>query len=73
MFLGSHRSYNPILTYKVIALSIAIPLSHMCYLAFAASQDLLIAQENFEDHIIRFGRLQFVEQKCQPLNMNMNG
>ena len=73
MFLGSYRNCSPIITYMVIALSIAIPLSHMCYLAFAASQNLLIAQENFEDHIIRFGRLQFVEQKCQPLNMNMNG
>ena len=63
MFLGSPRSYNPILTYEVIALSTAIPLSHMFCLTFAVWKDLFIAQANFEDHIIKFGRLQFVERK----------
>ena len=72
IFLGSHRSCSPILTYKVIVLSIAIPLCHMFYLAFAASKNLFITRANFEDHIITFGRLQFVERKCQPLNINVN-
>ena len=72
MFLGSHRSCNPIFTYEVIALSTAIPLSHMFYLAFATSKNLFIAQANFEDHIIKFGRLQFVERKWQPLNIYVN-
>ena len=72
MFLGSPRSCNPILTYEVIALSTAIPLSHMFCLAFAVWKDLFIAQANFEDHIIKFGRLQFVERKWQPLKINVN-
>ena len=66
IFLGSHRSCSPILICKVIA------LSHIFHLAFAASNDLFIAGANFEDHIIKFGRLQFVERKCQPLNINVN-
>ena len=66
--LGSHRSCSPILTYKVVALSIAIPFSHIFYLAFAASNNLFITRANFKDHIIKFGRLQFIERKCQPLN-----
>ena len=72
IFLGSHRSCSPILTYKVIVLSITIPLSHMFYLGFAASKNFFITQANFQDHIIEFGRLQFVEPKYQPLNINVN-
>ena len=48
IFLGSHRSCSPILTYQVIALSIAIPLFHMFYLAFAAPKNLFITRANFE-------------------------
>ena len=70
-FLGIYSSCSPILTYKVIALSIAIPLFHMFYLAFAASKNLFITRANFEDHIIKFGRLYFVKRKCQPLNIKM--
>ena len=44
----------------------------MFYLAFAASKNLFITRENSEDDIIMFGRLQFVEQKCQLLNTNVN-
>ena len=69
-FLGSHRSCSPIL--NIIILSVAIPLSHMIHLAFSTSNNLFITRENFEDHIIKFGRLQFVERKCQPLNINLN-
>ena len=74
-FLGSHRS--PILTYNVIALLLAILLSHMFYLAFAELNDLFITRANFEDHIIKFGRLQFVERKiveykCKSLNIKMS-
>ena len=72
IFLGSHRSCSPILTYKVIALSIAIPLFHVFYLVFAASKNLFIARANFEDLIIKFGRLYIVERKCQPSNINVN-
>ena len=72
MFLGSHRSCSPILTYNVMALSTAIPLSHMLYLAFVTPKIFFIAQTNFEDDIIKFGRVQFVERKCQPLNINVN-
>ena len=61
-----------ILYLKMIALSIAIPSSHMFDLAFAASKNLPIVRAKFEDHIIKFGRLQFVERKCQPLNVNVN-
>ena len=71
-FLGSHRCCSPILTYNAIALQIAIPPSQMFHLAFAASINLCITRENFEDHIIKFGRLEFVERKCQPLNINVN-
>ena len=70
LFLGSHRSCSPIL--NIITLSVAIPLSHMIHLAFSTSNNLFITRENFEDHIIKFGRLQFVERKCQPLNINLN-
>ena len=72
MFLGSHRSSSPILTYKVIALSTTIPLFHLFYLAFATTKFFFIAQANFEDHMIKFVRLQFVERKCQPMNINVN-
>ena len=72
MFLGSHRSCSTVLTHKVIALPIAIQLSHMFYLAFATSKNLFIIQATLEDHIMKFGRLQFVEQKCQLLNINVN-
>ena len=48
MFLGSPRSYNPILTYEVIALSTAIPLSHMFCLAFIYILLLNIKQPVFE-------------------------
>ena len=61
-----------ILHLKPIDLSMVIPLSHIFDLAFAASKNLFIARAKFEDHIIKFGRLQFVERKCQPLNINMN-
>ena len=53
IFLGIYNSCSPIPTYKVIALSIAIPLFHMFYLAFAASKNLFITRANFEDHIIK--------------------
>ena len=72
IFLGSHRSCSPILTYKVIALSIIISLSYMFHLAFAASKNFIITQANFEDHIIKFGRLQFIERKCQCESFNIN-
>ena len=61
-----------ILHLKVIALSIAIPFSHVFDLAFTASKNLSITRAQFEDHIIKFGRLQSVERKCQPLNVNVN-
>ena len=44
----------------------------MLLLAFAASNNLFISQANFEGHVIKFGRLQFVEQKSQLLNINVN-
>ena len=44
----------------------------MFYLAFAASKNFIITQANFEEHNIKFGKLQFVEQKYQPLNINVN-
>ena len=71
IFLGKHESCSPILTYQVIALSITIPVSHMFYLASAVSENFIITQANFEAHIIKFGNLQFVERKCQSLNMNV--
>ena len=61
-----------ILYLKIIALSIAIPFSHMFDLAFAASKIFSITRAKFEDHIIKFGRSQSVERKCQPLNVNVN-
>ena len=74
MFLGSHRSCSPVLTYKGIALSIAFPLSHIYWLAFAGSKNLFIA--NFEGHIIKFGRfticwrkMSTVEYYCESLNI----
>ena len=69
---GSNGSCSPIVTYKVIAMSIAIPFFHVFYLAFAASKNLFITRENSEDDIIMFARLQFVERKCQLLNTNVN-
>ena len=39
------------------------PLFHMFYLAFVVSNMLFVTRENFEDHFIKFGRLQFVEVK----------
>ena len=57
---------------KIIALSIAIPFSHMFDLAFASSKIFSITRAKFEDHIIKFGRSQSVERKCQPLNVNVN-
>ena len=78
IFLGSHRCCGPILTYKAITLPVTIPLFHMFYLAFAASKNLFIAA-NFEDHIIKFGRLHFywtkmspAEHKCESLNIKMS-
>ena len=42
------------------------------YLAFAALENLFITLANFEDHIIKFDGLQFVERKGQLLNINVN-
>ena len=49
----------------------------MFYLTFAASKNLAVTRANFEDHIIKLGRLQFVEMfyvelKCESLNINMS-
>ena len=41
ILLGTHRSCSPILVFDVIVLWIAISLSHMFYLAFAASNNLM--------------------------------
>ena len=71
-FFRESRKLYPYPHLNVIALSIAIPLFHMFCLAFAESNNLFILRANFEHHIIKFGRLQFVEQKCQPLNINVN-
>ena len=79
-FSFSNRNYpritllkiRKILHLKIIALSIAIPFWHMFDLAFAASKNLCITRSKFEDHIIKFGRLQSVERKCQLLNVNVN-
>ena len=71
IFLSSHGNFSSVLTYKVIALPIAIPLSHKFYLPFAASKNLFITWANFEDRIIMFGRLQCFAQKRQPLNINI--
>ena len=72
ILLGSHRSCNPILTYKVIVLSITIPLSHIFDLNFVALKNLFITRANFKDHVIKFSRSQFTERKCQRLNINVN-
>ena len=42
------------------------------YLAFSVLENLFITLANFEDHIIKFDRLQFVERKGQPLNIKVN-
>ena len=49
----------------------------MIYLTFAASKNLAVTRANFEDHIIKLGRLQFVEMsnvelKCESLNIKMS-
>ena len=61
-----------ILPLKIIALSVAVPFFHIIDLAFAASKTFSITRAKFKDHIIKFGRLQFVKRKCQPLNISMN-
>ena len=71
-FLGSHICCSPILIHNVIALSIAVSPLRMFHLAFAASIHLFTTRANFEDQIIKFGGLQFFEQKYQPLNLNVN-
>ena len=41
ILLGTHRSCSPILVFDLIVLWIAVSLSHMFYLAFAASDNLM--------------------------------
>ena len=62
-FLRNHRSCSLIRTYKVMALSIVIPFSHMFYLAFAASK-------NKRKQILRTILSSSVD--CNLLNENVN-
>ena len=55
ILLGTHRSCSSILVFDVIALWIAISLSHIFYLAFAASNNFMTRAN--------------LKEKCEPLNI----
>ena len=76
IFLGSHWSCSPILIYKVIALSIAIPLSDMFYLNITVeykceSLNINMSNPKYKCESLNI-KMSTVKHKYESLNINEN-